>query len=206
MLFIYPDRPHVRKHGPAGYTTYPTYKPWLRDEFHFRCVYCLERERWYPSGNAAFGVEHIRSKGDPKYHNLICDYENLLYACNRCNSAKRERMLLDPCVVALADHVRLEADGSLRPLTTEGNRLINLLGLNAPGPQTVRRRYLRALSLYQSQPDDPEVRALYLDYFGYPDDLPDLAVLRPESNLRPEGLNETYFRQRAEGRLPEVYF
>src|ERR1700682_3612702 len=46
--FAYPSEPHQRKHGPAGYTNYEEYKPWLRDEFTFRCVYCLERELWYP--------------------------------------------------------------------------------------------------------------------------------------------------------------
>jgi len=59
MPFVYADRPHVRKHGPAGYTEFPTYKPWLRDEFHFRCVYCLERERWYPSGHAAYSTAWV---------------------------------------------------------------------------------------------------------------------------------------------------
>jgi len=46
MPFIFPSVAHVRKHGPVGYTDFTTYKPWLRDEFQFRCVYCLERERW----------------------------------------------------------------------------------------------------------------------------------------------------------------
>jgi len=39
--FTYPAQPHVRKHAPAGYKDYTEYKPWLRDEFEFRCVYCL---------------------------------------------------------------------------------------------------------------------------------------------------------------------
>jgi hypothetical protein len=65
MPFVYPDRPHVRKHGPAGYADYAAYKPWLRDDLHFRCVYCLERERWDRSGHAAFGVDHVKPKSDP---------------------------------------------------------------------------------------------------------------------------------------------
>jgi hypothetical protein len=81
MSFRYPDTPHGRKHGPTGYDTYKTYKEWLRDEFAFRCVYCLERERWYPSGSAAFAVDHVRPKGLPEYAHLVCDYENLVYAC-----------------------------------------------------------------------------------------------------------------------------
>ncbi len=37
-LFVYPTLPHVRRHGPRGYADYPSYRPWLRDEFAFRCV------------------------------------------------------------------------------------------------------------------------------------------------------------------------
>ena len=44
--FMYPGQSHVRRHGPAGYADYKRYRPWLRDEFTFRCVYCLKRERW----------------------------------------------------------------------------------------------------------------------------------------------------------------
>src|SRR6266702_8310460 len=44
--FIYPSATHVRRHGPAGYADHAGYRPWLRDEFSFRCVYCLLREQW----------------------------------------------------------------------------------------------------------------------------------------------------------------
>src|SRR5579862_2321903 len=120
MPFVYSNRPHVRKHGPEGYTDYTTYKPWLRDDFQFRCVYCLERERWYPSGHAAFGIDHVQPKGNPNNLALICDYENLVYACNRCNSEKRDQTLLDPCVAPLIDHVRVDEGGAIVGLTPEG--------------------------------------------------------------------------------------
>jgi hypothetical protein len=205
MPFVYPDRPHTRRHGPAGYADYKSFKPWLRDEFQFRCVYCLERERWYPSRDAAFGVEHVRPQSDPHYAALICVYDNLVYACNRCNSVKRDEVLLDPCATAFADHVAAGSDGSISGLTPDGCDLVNLLGLNELDPMRVRQRYLRILTLYQTYPDDSEVRSLFLDHFGYPDDLPDLASLRPNENSRPAGVAESYFQQRAEGRLPETY-
>lgn len=44
--FIYPAVPHVRRHGPMGYADVTSFRPWLRDEFSFRCVYCLLREQW----------------------------------------------------------------------------------------------------------------------------------------------------------------
>ncbi len=46
MLYDYPSVPHTRIHGPDGYTNYTSYKDWLRDEFEFRCVYCLNREKF----------------------------------------------------------------------------------------------------------------------------------------------------------------
>jgi len=62
LPFAYPTVPHQRRRGPSGYKNYQDFKPWLRDEFTFRCVYCLEREMWYPSRAAAFSVEHIEPR------------------------------------------------------------------------------------------------------------------------------------------------
>src|SRR5437764_11548376 len=130
MPFVFANAPHVRKHGPRGYERYQTYKDWLRDEFTFRCVYCLERERWYPNGHAGFGVDHVRPKGQASYAHLVCHYPNLVYACNRCNSAKQECILIDPCEVAFADHLRIDEEGEIIGLTVEGRRVINILGLD----------------------------------------------------------------------------
>src|SRR5580704_6802779 len=127
MPFIYANQAHVRKHGPAGYTDYTTYKPWLRDEFHFRCIYCLERERWYPSGHAGFGVDHVKPKGTEEFAHLVCVYENLVYACNRCNSIKQNELLLDPCSDAFAAHLEISEDGTIRAFTREGQDLIDIL-------------------------------------------------------------------------------
>ena len=44
--FNYPETPHTRRHGPQGYAGYDSFRPWLRDEFSFCCVYCLVREQW----------------------------------------------------------------------------------------------------------------------------------------------------------------
>ena len=57
--FDYPTAPHTRKHGPSGYATYAAYRPWLRDEFTFRCVYCLAREQW-GRVTGEFGVDHFQ--------------------------------------------------------------------------------------------------------------------------------------------------
>ena len=55
--FTYPDSPHRRRHGPLGYADYDSDRPWLRDEFDFRCIFCLIREQW-GRVSGEFNVEH----------------------------------------------------------------------------------------------------------------------------------------------------
>lgn len=56
--FRYPAAAHVRRHGPQGYADYASYRPWLRDEFAFRCVYCLLREQW-GLVRGTFAIDHF---------------------------------------------------------------------------------------------------------------------------------------------------
>lgn len=43
--FVYAAFPNLRRRGPRGYRRHESYRDWLRDEFSFRCVYCLNREQ-----------------------------------------------------------------------------------------------------------------------------------------------------------------
>src|SRR5260221_10660940 len=114
MIFEYSRKSHVRRHGPGGYVDYTSYKPWLRDEFTFRCVYCLCRERWFPNGHETFGVEHLVPKSAE--FALDCDYDNLAYACSSCNSLKRAAIMrFNPCDDAIAAHLEVGDDSSVRP-------------------------------------------------------------------------------------------
>jgi hypothetical protein len=205
MPFTYPDAPHARRHGPSGYTAYQSYKDWLRDEFTFPCVYCLERERWYPNGHAGFGVDHVKPKGLPEYEHLACVYSNLVYACNRCNTAKDGVILIDPCETAFGHHLKVGEDGEIEGLTVEGRRLINILGLDLDKPTRARKAKLKLLNLYRRYPDDRELRDLYLDAFGFPEDLPDLAAHSRAGNDKPEAVKHCYHALRREGILPQVY-
>jgi len=87
-VFAYPDAALVRRHGPQGYVDDEHDKPWLRDEFTFRCVYCRCRETWFPDGEAYFGCDHVwprsRSTGDVS----TCD--DLVYTCGMCNACKED--------------------------------------------------------------------------------------------------------------------
>ncbi len=205
MRFRHPDRPHWRKHGPV-YSSSSSYKEWLRDEFSFRCVYCLERERWYPSGQDGFGIDHVKPTGNPAYQDLEFAYRNLVYACNRCNGLKQDHELLDPCADALGRHVRVTEDGTIEGLTLLGKEMIDRLDLDGDGPTQVRQYYLRLIALHQEFPENQKVADLYRFSFGFPLDLPNLASLQPQSNTRPEGVLDCYWQQREDGTLPEVYF
>jgi hypothetical protein len=200
-----PLSPTYANTGRGGYERYQSYKDWLRDEFTFQCVYCLERERWYPNGQASFGVDHARPKGQPEYAHLICHYPNLVYSCNRCNSAKKERMLIDPCEVAFADHLRIDEEGEITGLTVEGRRVINILGLDLQGPTNERKARLRIVALYKRYPHDAEIRALYIGAFGFPDDLPDLSTHSRAANTKPDGVSQCYYCQREKRSLPSTY-
>src|SRR5437870_168701 len=106
----YPAKPLQRRHGPNGYADYRLYKPWLRDDFGFRCVYCLCRERWEPNGHYAFSVDHVAPQ--VTHPERACDYDNLLYACSICNACRQGRPLpVDPCSEAMAAHLRTLDDG-----------------------------------------------------------------------------------------------
>jgi hypothetical protein len=201
--FAYPTAPHRRRHGPGGYKNYQDYKDWLRDEFCFRCAYCLARETWYPNGQAAFSVEHLLPRSTHPHLELA--YDNLVYACLRCNSYKQDRMTLDPTAAALAAHVRVGRGGKVSALTVQGGAYVSLFDLNHPAVVEMRLAKLLIVRLKRAHPADARIEKLFAHAFGYPQDLPDLRAKRPESNSRPDGLRENYFWQRAEGLLGRTY-
>lgn len=202
----YPTSAHVRKHSPVGYTNYRQFKPWLRDEFTFRCVYCLERERWYPSRADAFSVDHVVAQAaDPK-RILVCNYKNLVYACSRCNSLKRDIKLPDPTSMAMAACLSLAADGKMKALNIDGKIIIDILCLNESPVIDTRRSISRVIKLKRAYPDDPEIHELFLDVFGYPDDLPDLESKRPRGGKHRESAPvPSYHRLRQLNQLGEIY-
>ena len=113
MIFQYTVNPYVRRHGPHGYRDARAYKPWLRDEFDFRCVYCLCRERWFPDGDDSMSVDHVRpSRVAPADRTT---YENLVYACCQCNASKQDATgVLDPCEEPFGRHLAVYRSGAPR--------------------------------------------------------------------------------------------
>ena len=202
--FVYPETPHRRKHDPAGYANYQDYKPWLRDEFTFRCVYCLEREMWYPDRAGSFSGDHVvAQKDDPS---RVCDYTNLVYACTRCNCLKSRVRLLDPTAVQFGQHLRIESDGMVHALSKEGEFLVRQLHLNKDPALAVRKYHLDVLALNQEFPEHAKVQSLFLQSFCYPEELPNLVVLIPPAGNALEINKYACFHTRREkGLLEKVY-
>ena len=195
--FSYPGEPHVRRHGPTGYATYQQYRPWLRDEFVFRCVYCLKREQW-DTIRGAYHIEHF----EPQVTNpeKARKYDNLLYACCSCNATKAKQIVPDPCECMLADDVELFDDGRIRGRTPEARGIIDKLRLDAPDYVEYRKMWIGIVQQLQNAPDILHV------ILKYPDDLPNLERLKPPGgNSRPEGVNESCHARRKRGELPATY-
>lgn len=193
--FIYPHGRDSRRHGPSGYADYRSYRPWLRDEYSFRCAYCLVRERW-GQVTGQFDLDHFLSKvANP---DAAVEYDNLFYACHACNLRKGDQVL--PGVALTADVVRVYNDGQMIGLTPDAERLIRNLWLNTPQSVEWRRLWIRVVQLAKEH--DVE---LYRQLMGYPDKLPDLSSLHPPSNVKPQGVDQSCRARRDRGELSELY-
>ena len=195
---------HQRRHGPLGYVDYKSYKPWLRDEFTFRCAYCLWRENWCADGDGSFGVDHVRPQAS--HSEQSCVYDNLVYACCRCNSVKQDRPLpMDPCDEGWGKHLQSLSDGTVGAITPLGQRMIEVCRLNRPALVQARIRILRLLNELVANGSE-DARSLLSEYLGFPLTLPALSQLHPPGgNARPEGIETSYFEKRKRGELPPTY-
>lgn len=176
LPFAYPTARLRRKHGPAYHSHWEQYRDWLRDEFEFRCAYCLRRERWI-GRRANFAIDHIvpRAEGGAP---LV--YGNLAYACSRCNSAKADNPVPHPEQVAYGHCVQIDDEGNIRWLNREGRLLVRSVRLAEPEITRLRNdelHYLRNLARHEPK--------RFEERMAYPDDLPDLRSKRPDANSKP---------------------
>ena len=195
---------HILKHHPVC-VNYRKYKPWLRDEYEFRCVFCKAREKWSSEGAASFHADHLTPKSvDPE---RASDYSNLVYCCPRCNQVKSTKTLPGPCEEAYGLHYKLGDDGRAIALTRLGTSIIHTTGMNRARAVEYRKRMLDTavhLSKQAARPD-PEAAGLLRRWFGYPDDLDDLRELKVDDNLRPEGAATCFHVKKLAGELPDTY-
>lgn len=195
--YAYPSGPHIRRHGPSGWSDYQQYRPWLRDEFTFHCVYCLQREQWADM-RRGFQIDHfIPQKIRP---DLKADYNNLIYLCPACNSLKSSKSLPDPCKINLKSCLKFQKNGVVKPLNKDGERIRLVLNLNSPSLIDYRRSLIGILAtLYAHNPIE------FAEKMRFPKDLPDLKQKRPKKNSKPKGVDSSWFAKREKGKLPEVY-
>src|SRR5688572_27327429 len=111
--FAYPTTPHVRRHGPEGYAAYREYRNWLRDEFSFRCIYCLRREEWL-TYSRDYEIDHFLPKRD--HPDAERAYDNLVYACSECNGTKAANYLPSPEAIAYGTCLRVDNNGEIHGL------------------------------------------------------------------------------------------
>ena len=193
-VFAYPKTRHILRHGPRGYTICRQFKPWLRDDFGFRCIYCLRRERWMGGGHSDFSVEPIPRNIAPR---LTFEFSNLRYACSRCNSIRQDRRTIDPCDEPLSNHLNIRQDGHIEGLTPDGVAHIKVLRLDHPALTEYRARFIRAVGLLEAKGAWAEINA----WLGYPDDLPNLAALKTDAETGDVLLKE--YVVRAKRRVPK---
>jgi len=194
--YEYPSEPHQRRHGPAGYAHYREFRAWLEDEFSFRCIYCLKRMVWSPTD--IWAIDHLVSQEEAPER--VCDYDNLVLACQFCNGLKGPNRVPDPCEVAYGRCLRVEEDGMVTPLNDFGHRLIKVLRLNHKLQVQARLIVLRIVALWAR-----DNRAQFERMMGFPVELPDLRRKKAPQNRRPAGVADCWFAKRERNELPTVY-
>ena len=190
MIFEYPLLRTERRHGPDGYQQYESYRPWLRDEFKFQCVYCLKRETW-GQVTGEFELDHFEPQSINPSKKL--DYLNLVYACRRCNSVKSDRVIADPFVALNNGTIELLEDGSIDASSFDSRRIIRVLDLNSPRMIQWRNMWSRIVELA-----DQNDESLHQMLVGLPTDLPNLRRLRPKENTKPKGISESWYARASE--------
>lgn len=102
----------------------------IRSIYVMRCGYCGVSEE---EVSAELTYDHFQ----PQSRGGSDGKENIVYACHACNEFKgeyfgdtEETYLLHPLRDVLNEHLRQEADGTLRAETPAGERYIRTLNLN----------------------------------------------------------------------------
>jgi len=197
--FRYPTAIHVRKHGPIGYSKYEYFRPWLRDEFDFRCVYCLWREVW-SHALSVFEIDHFVAQATDETRKL--QYANLVYACHNCNKRKSKKSVLDPATHPYGACIRVLESGKIEALNDDGVRLIDDFALDQPKITEARARFIQWARSFEKNDWDQ-----FLKLMGFPPKLPDLENLehRPKSNIKEDGIRQSWFQRKKRGDLPAFF-
>src|SRR5262249_39905090 len=150
-----------RRSDPPQKSNYRDYKPILREDFQYRCAYCLLHEGDpYGGGLRHFQIDHFRPR--VKFPLLLTTYSNLYYCCAWCNRNKGQKWptddqqqrgfsFVDPCAEDLYEtHAKLESDGGLTSHSSAGDYTIREIRLNSRMLKRLRRNRIEAQERVQT--------------------------------------------------------
>lgn len=126
-----------------SYARYGSFKPYIRADFNYKCVYCHRHESAFNSYRE-FEIDHIKPKGIARFSHLENEYSNLVYSCPHCNNIKTDSWpsddpikdgmgWLDPCAYDFDEHYQIVYDGNKLNISSSsllGEWLIHNLGFN----------------------------------------------------------------------------
>lgn len=118
---------------------YRAFRRYVEDDFVHCCAYCLRHEDW-ADGAETYEIDHFRPHS--LFPDLICVFDNLYYACHRCNHRKLDRWpseellaqgigFVDFCQDDFETHYELMPDGFWKPLTESARYTLRMLRLNS---------------------------------------------------------------------------
>jgi uncharacterized protein (TIGR02646 family) len=130
----------VRSYKGECWITNGSNKKRLAIDFENKCAYCDDHQH-YSGGYNAYHVEHFAPK--EKFKHLEFVYDNLLYSCPYCNTAKSNKWIgsdefeniignkgfIDPCSEEYNNHLQRNADGSIGFVTELGEYIYKELKL-----------------------------------------------------------------------------
>lgn len=154
----------VRSVPPRIYRDYTLYRPLLRQDFHYRCAYCLTHE-YHLGSEANVAIDHHRPRnGAFARPDLEHSYANLYWSCRECNENKADNWpkpqqavagfkWLDPCE-SWGDHDthwHISPEGEVQWLTPIGEYTVKKLMLHR---REWLKRHWRQLYEWQQMRDD----------------------------------------------------
>ncbi len=116
---------------------YQKYRPYIREDFHECCAYCLMHER-FANGESNFELDHFKPKA--KFKKLKEEYTNIYYSCHVCNKGKWQHWpselrskgyrFVDTCSENFSDHF-VDEDGYWKPISHAGEYTEEMIRLNS---------------------------------------------------------------------------
>lgn len=164
------------------YKSYRSFKKYLKEDFNSRCGYTDCPDFWF-GGSKTFHIDHFKPK--TKNPELEVEYSNLVYCCSYVNILKSddEGDYIDPCDADLNEHFKRSSDGSIIPISNEGEYMHKSLKLYLKRYQTIwmleaiRCKMLTLKSLIEKEVDvvlkdsllkvQGELANLFMDYMNY---------------------------------------